>query len=133
MAEKSSAEIVPRARGKMEGCDRAPRNSFTVEQLAILCGGLNSVTQGVAEIEDHAEVGFVFVTGDNIGFDLDGAPDEQREGWMGLPALFLLCGVEDSERSSSSRIIAALNGFLDAGPNFRVRQGGKQVSVDEHR
>ena len=45
----------------VEGGDRAPGDGFAVEELAVVGGGLDGVADGVAEVEDHAEAGFLFV------------------------------------------------------------------------
>src|ERR1700723_504500 len=57
--------------GYAEGCDAAPGDGFAVEELLVVRGGLDSVTDGMAEVQDHAQAGLFFVLADDVGFDAD--------------------------------------------------------------
>ena len=45
----------------MEGGDGAPGDCFAVEEELVAGSGFRWRGQGVAEVEDHAEIGFVLV------------------------------------------------------------------------
>ena len=44
-------------------------------------GGFDGVADGVAEVEDHAQAGFLFVFADDVGFDADAGGDNAGEGF----------------------------------------------------
>ena len=61
--------------GEECGGDHALGYCFAVLVAAVMGDAFEGVAEGVAEIEDFAEVGFAFVAADDCGFDLGAAGD----------------------------------------------------------
>ena len=60
----------------MQRGDAAPGDRFAVQELAVVGGGLDGVADGVAEVEDHAQAGFLLVLADDLGLDADAGGDD---------------------------------------------------------
>ncbi len=90
--------------------------------------------EGVAEVEEHAFAGFVFVAGDDGGFDADGGEDDALQEFR----IAMGCGSEDGfamtgEEREQGGIAdeGALNTFEEAGAEFAWRESGERGGVGE--
>ena len=79
------------ALGNFGGGDLANADGFAVEVFAVLGNGLESVAEGVAEVENGAQAGFFFVLANDFGLDLAAARDDSREGGGVLLWVFSSC------------------------------------------
>ena len=66
--------------GDFGGGDLADADGFAVEVFSVLGNGLESVAEGVAEVQYGAQAGFFFVLADDFGFDLAAARDDGGKG-----------------------------------------------------
>ncbi len=114
----------------MKGCNAAPGDSFAVQELFVAGGRLDGVAEGMAEVEDHAEVGLFFIFVDDVGLDLDAVGDDAGEdgGVAGFGGVLMLFEVgEEFGRADD----AGFDGFVEAGDEFGFGKRGEEVDVGE--
>ena len=128
--------IFARDRAAMKGevgCgDGAPADGLAVEELRIVGGGFDGVTEGVAEVEDHAQAGFALIGGDHFGFDLRAGEDDARDGGDVLRVRRIeddisVSGEMPEELGRADD--ACLDGLLEAGAEFACGKGGEGVRI----
>ena len=77
MRAKSSWRDAAAVERDVQRGDAAPGDRLAVEELAVVGGGLDGVADGVAEVEDHAQAGFLLVLADDVGLDADAGGDDR--------------------------------------------------------
>ena len=65
---------------QVNGRAHAPRHGLAVQEARVAGFGFQRVAEGVAEIQDAAQIAFAFVAADHFGFHADGVVDDAVDG-----------------------------------------------------
>ncbi len=116
--------------GEPDGGDGAPADGFAVQEFGVVRGGLNGVTERVAEVEGGARAGFKLVLCDDARLDADACFNDVGEGCgvAGEDAVCVLLHVGEEGRIAED---GGLDTFLQAGAEFAFGEGAEGVGVCE--
>jgi hypothetical protein len=114
----------------MEGGEHAVSDGFAMEESAVVESGFEGVGEGVAEVEEHAFAGFVFVAGNDGGFDADGGEnDALQESRIAMGDRSQVAGEEREQGGIADE--GALDTFGEAGAEFSRGESGEGGGVGE--
>ncbi len=112
------------------GGDHAPGDGFAVLVAAIGGDALESVSEGVAEIQDFAQAGFAFIAADDAGLDGDIARDKSRERLRIALENFGEIAFEEFEHAGVGDD-GVLDDFGEAATEFAVGKSAQEIGIGE--
>src|SRR6267378_8568644 len=111
--------------------NHAPGDGFPVLVAAVARDAFESVREGMAEIQDFAEAGFVFIAADDPRFDLDVARDELVERRaIATQDIFQVFLKHREHRGIGND--GVLDDFGEAAAKFAVREGTQQFWIGQY-
>jgi len=116
--------------GEAGGGVHTEGDGFAMEEAGVAGFGLEGVADGVAEVENAAEVAFFFVGGDDFALDADALADDgleaggvEGEDFGGVEGHFVEEGLAADD--------TALEDFVEAGAVFALGEGAEDFGVDQ--
>ncbi len=116
--------------GEVTGGEHAVGDGFAVEEDGVVGFRLEGVAEGVAVVENAAEAAFLFVGGDDAGFNADAFVDDFFENFWMLGEDFGGAVGEDGEEFGAGDD-AVFDDFEEAGAVFARGEGAEDCGVDE--
>ena len=117
---------------KNRGGPHAPGDGFAVQQPRVFSFRLQRVAEGVAEIENPAQIAFALVGADDLGFDANRSRNNAFDNLRLLRQNLRGAAVQRFEQIPVADH-ATFYDFVQAGPVFADRQCLENSGIDQNR
>ena len=114
------------------GGAHAEGDGLSVQETGVAGFGFESVAEGVAEIEDAAEVAFALVGGDHFALHADGIGDDAVDG-LRLASQHLAAAIGEKAEQIRFANDAGFDDFVEAGAVFAFGKRVQKRGIDQHR